>query len=602
MRILSLLTFLPSFLFSQPVFQKAFPIDGQNISVAAIRAMPSGNIAVGGGVTSSADGEKTCFVALVNETGALLWAKQWQNNEGNAVVNDILRLPDGGLLAAFGSTTGAEQPGLVRFDAAGQVLWARRLNDDVVFTSLLLLTDGNVLAAGYRTAKKDMVWVKINPDGQTIWSRSHTINNTIDFVQTRDLWEDSAGFLYGTGTFIQWGLGVFGLVYRCSANGEIDWVHSYSRQFAGPESQFARIIPMQQTDRILLGGHAADTSGFRGVWLHCIRTNGTVVWSNMYSLPNNNINLFDLAPNGPGAVFTFGENNGGLSPGLGVATINSSGDLLSARAYNPAGQEAFEPKIARDDQGGFLMADGIPNGGDRNLMVVHTRSDGNFLPCCPKSFNLSVRSSNYETSFPILKATTGPSVLLSSQTVSNLIFDGINDFCPDFNTDFTLSDTLVCPGECITLTWTNPTPGAVYTWLTPGGAADPQDPNRFCYAGDGTFSIVPQVNGCAQNPAAQSIEVNASGNDNVPTAFTPDGDGTNDVFRPLLVCPVTDYRFEIYNRWGNKVFETSDPNEAWDGRMGDNTLAVSDVFVWKLSYRSKTGEGSERKGKVTLVR
>src|SRR5258706_7546293 len=51
----------------------------------------------------------------------------------------------------------------------------------------------------------------------------------------------------------------------------------------------------------------------------------------------------------------------------------------------------------------------------------------------------------------------------------------------------------------------------------------------------------------------------------IPTAFTPNNDGKNDVFRPMLFGNVIKYKFIIYNRWGEIVFQTSNLNKGWDG-------------------------------------
>lgn len=98
----------------------------------------------------------------------------------------------------------------------------------------------------------------------------------------------------------------------------------------------------------------------------------------------------------------------------------------------------------------------------------------------------------------------------------------------------------------------------------------------------------------------------------VPNVFTPDGDDENDTFRPFFNVPSTDfveYRFCVYSRWGEKVFETTNPDEAWDGKY-KNELAVSDVYIWTLEGRTaldqvidKDPNGKEVKsGDVTLLR
>ena len=88
----------------------------------------------------------------------------------------------------------------------------------------------------------------------------------------------------------------------------------------------------------------------------------------------------------------------------------------------------------------------------------------------------------------------------------------------------------------------------------------------------------------------------------VPTAFSPNGDGVNDVFK--IVRTVNIYKlkeFSVWNRWGEKVFETSDVNEGWDGTFGNHLQPMS-VYVWQIIAESKDSEEIVRKGNVTLVR
>ena len=61
----------------------------------------------------------------------------------------------------------------------------------------------------------------------------------------------------------------------------------------------------------------------------------------------------------------------------------------------------------------------------------------------------------------------------------------------------------------------------------------------------------------------------------LPTAFSPNGDGNNDGFRPIVVDDNIDFdswEFSIYNRWGELVFKTNDVNEAWDGTYNGEVL------------------------------
>ncbi len=91
----------------------------------------------------------------------------------------------------------------------------------------------------------------------------------------------------------------------------------------------------------------------------------------------------------------------------------------------------------------------------------------------------------------------------------------------------------------------------------------------------------------------------------VPNAFTPDGDGKNDRFGPVVQgADPSSYHFAIYDRWGEVVFETQDPTEKWDGSIkGDKNSSKTDVYVWKLVVKSKYSKKTfQRQGHVTLIR
>lgn len=88
----------------------------------------------------------------------------------------------------------------------------------------------------------------------------------------------------------------------------------------------------------------------------------------------------------------------------------------------------------------------------------------------------------------------------------------------------------------------------------------------------------------------------------MPDAFTPNGDGRNDLFRVPPKVPVTIIRFLVYNRWGQLVFTTSDSHAGWDGRLGNNAQPAG-VYVWMIEYYDPlTKKPARKNGTVTLVR
>ena len=90
----------------------------------------------------------------------------------------------------------------------------------------------------------------------------------------------------------------------------------------------------------------------------------------------------------------------------------------------------------------------------------------------------------------------------------------------------------------------------------------------------------------------------------VPNAFTPDGSGINDTFKPIVSgVDKRFYRFDIFDRWGQPLFSTEDPNAAWNGLFADGTEVPIGVYVWKLIAKDTySGARIERIGHVTLVR
>ena len=87
----------------------------------------------------------------------------------------------------------------------------------------------------------------------------------------------------------------------------------------------------------------------------------------------------------------------------------------------------------------------------------------------------------------------------------------------------------------------------------------------------------------------------------VPKAFTPNADGLNDDFKPLLFGNIEHYRFTVFNRWGQIVFQSSTPGQGWDGRY-KGKFESANVFVWTCQYRLAGGDDQSEKGSVMLIR
>jgi gliding motility-associated-like protein len=91
----------------------------------------------------------------------------------------------------------------------------------------------------------------------------------------------------------------------------------------------------------------------------------------------------------------------------------------------------------------------------------------------------------------------------------------------------------------------------------------------------------------------------------VPNIFTPNDDGFNDFFHPFIESPwpTRTYYFQIFTRWGELVFESSNPSEAWNGTI-NGLLSNQEVFIWQLEYEpeSDMSQGFLKTGDVLVMR
>jgi len=58
----------------------------------------------------------------------------------------------------------------------------------------------------------------------------------------------------------------------------------------------------------------------------------------------------------------------------------------------------------------------------------------------------------------------------------------------------------------------------------------------------------------------------------------------------------------IYDRWGEKVFETNDLSQGWDGRVKNENMASPGIYKWYIIYRDKSGTEYTKSGNLTLIR
>ena len=88
----------------------------------------------------------------------------------------------------------------------------------------------------------------------------------------------------------------------------------------------------------------------------------------------------------------------------------------------------------------------------------------------------------------------------------------------------------------------------------------------------------------------------------LPELITPNGDGVNDVFKVFTSCEMETYQLQIFNRWGQSVFESSDPSASWDGTR-DGTPQSMDRYLYRVQFRFPNNPNLEQQdGSFSLIR
>jgi len=161
------------------------------------------------------------------------------------------------------------------------------------------------------------------------------------------------------------------------------------------------------------------------------------------------------------------------------------------------------------------------------------------------------------------------------------------------------ADTLITIGQSVPLY----VQGALhYTWSPSGSVSDPNAPMTIATPTVTTTYVATgydQFN-CASSDTVQ-VAVNYHTNLLLPSAFTPDGDGRNDVFRVVNANVQRLLEFRVFNRWGQEVFSTTDIRKGWDGTWGGEAQPMGVYqYLIRVGYADQTIE--TYKGDVTLIR
>src|SRR5690606_10346637 len=185
--------------------------------------------------------------------------------------------------------------------------------------------------------------------------------------------------------------------------------------------------------------------------------------------------------------------------------------------------------------------------------------------------------------------------------------------CMPVASNLSASDTSICITNCINFNDLSTNTPTNWTWYF-FGADTPtdnnQNPTNICYSSVGTFDVALvssnafggdslflsnyiTVDSCITPEEVVPVVV-------IPNVFSPNEDGQNDLFK-VSGIGILNVSINVFNRWGQKVFNTNQLNDGWDGRTNSGTEVPEGTYYFIIEVT--TTNGSETKtGYLTLIR
>lgn len=229
-------------------------------------------------------------------------------------------------------------------------------------------------------------------------------------------------------------------------------------------------------------------------------------------------------------------------------------------------------------------------------------SGGAFYSWSPTAFLSSPNSAGTNVTLPTVTVTytlTVRDTLGCPKPVSDSVIVNVNHVFANAGP----SDTSIVQDQPLQLTATG---GTHYSWLgipATQWLSNTQIANPVAYPQNDISYVVTAIDdiGCFDTDTIRVHFYKVHPDLYIPTGFSPNGDGNNDILKPLALGLKSVDAFRIYNRWGQMLFSTKQIGVGWDGKFGGAEQA-SGTYVWYAEGTDYTNKKIFRKGSVVLIR
>lgn len=325
---------------------------------------------------------------------------------------------------------------------------------------------------------------------------------------------------------------------------------------------------------------------------------------NVRSIPDSNICSFN-----PSIILTTtGAQTYSWSPAIFLSNPNIASPVFTgnqSQTYYVTGTAANGCK-AKDTVNIVVNAPGLFQAPPDKTMCVNTsvQLDGNNGPAMEYLWSPATWLTNPTIINPVANppATTVYSVTITNRGCNyDSTFNVTVNVVPKPIINARKSNDIDCSNRTAQLFASG---GNNYTWSPSTGLSDPNIPNPVVSRLTATQKYVVSVSGGAGCDNTDSVTVFVKNLESLarfmPNAFTPNGDGLNDCYGLKNWMYIKKLEFRIFNRYGEQVFGTSDPNKCWDGKY-KGKIADQGTYVFYIKAETSCGT-EEQKGNFILAR
>lgn len=617
------------------LWQKSFGGSGSEYPTSIIHTSDGGFIFAANSNSHDGDVTGNHSAGLVNDiwlvkldaSGTIIWQKCYggSNSESSCTIIELnnsfmvtgYTKSNDGDVSGLHSSVNIQDLWVFKTDLSGNLLWQKCYGGTLEDcfgngynnkTLIRQTIDGNlIIASGTRSKDGDVsnpftdiyahLWVlKITNTGSIIWDRCIG-GNSVDGMTEVIVNADGTFFMSGCtlsnnlpgsspgNNFDAWAL-------KLDAAGNVLWL----KAFGGSDNDFASCATSTPDGGYLIAGETSSKDGIvckkhslSELWLIKMDASGNIQWSRTFggNMKDGGLGIV-ISPSGECIVLS--------------TSYSADGDLTENKGYSDLwlARFSFTGKLSYPGVHIASKTDSILCSGN-SVKFFATPIDGGTKPVYQWLLNGvniggnadSIHLSNLHNLDSVSCTMTSNSPCVDIKTAySNTVKVKVDLRLPP---RFSLpADTALCSYERITLStragfssylWSNNSSNESITVKQPGIYWLEVTDKYGCTARD---SITISPKSCIEGIF-------------VPNAFTPNRDGHNDLFMPIMNVDVKTYKFMVFDRWGRVVFQTTTLNKGWDGKVNGLPYDTG-VFAWQCQYQLDGEEPAAKRGTVLLLR